>query len=280
MPCLQTLGLFAQAGRACSGRSLTKPTSRRCSDHERTQTGSPRCPKPTGGRAARKVGVTVGRPAAVASRDALSTQATDPKPSKWQWERKIKRVVSASTVPAASRGEVYTPAVACLRRDPRAHACQPGGLSTPIAASASHIGCSLKILTCPGYTNASIEQIDLYVSVAMAKGPRPWARRAEPHGGRPVPSGSSQRSRPTTTPLRGRGGSRRLAVCSVSPTEQAALDLLSCQLRALEQAVVDAAPVPFRPNPLAPIRVGDYWIAAALCKRVVSKARAFDASAI
>jgi hypothetical protein len=121
-------------------------------------------------------------------------------------------------------------------------------------------------------------------SSPMAKGPRPWAWRAEPHGGRPVPSGSSQRSRPTTTPLQGRGGSRRLAVCSVSPTEQAALDLPSCQLRALEQAVVDAAPVPFRPNPLAPIRVGDYWIvavdercllllirsgqAAGLCKRV------------
>jgi hypothetical protein len=64
------------------------------------------------------------------------------------------------------------------------------------------------------------------------------------------------------------GGPRRLAACSVSPAEQAALDLLSCQLRALEQAVVDAAPAtPSRPNPLAPIRVGDYWIVAVDAER-------------
>jgi hypothetical protein len=38
----------------------------------------------------------------------------------------------------------------------------PGGLGTPMAASASYIGCSLKILTRRRYTNASMAAINGY----------------------------------------------------------------------------------------------------------------------
>jgi hypothetical protein len=98
-------------------------------------------------------------------------------------------------------------------------------------------------------------------------GSSPSAWRAEPHGGWAA-SGSSQQSRPTI-PLRGsRGAFRRLAACSVSTTEQAALDLLSCQLRALERAVVDAGPATLPPksacaDPCRPAAASGRWTASA-----------------
>lgn len=56
-----------------------------------------------------EVGVTVSGPGAV--RDALSPQAVEPEPSKWQWEHPSNAQVPARTLPAASPGKVYTPAV-------------------------------------------------------------------------------------------------------------------------------------------------------------------------
>jgi hypothetical protein len=72
--------------------------------------------------------------------------------------------------PHCARGKRASPS------GPPAHACQPGGLSTRIAASASHTGCSLKILTRPGYTNASTGPIDRYATVAWP-GPQPPPHR-------------------------------------------------------------------------------------------------------
>lgn len=91
---------------------------------------------------------------------------------------------SSDREPAQAHGGA-TRAGSVSLSDPPAHVCQPGGLSTPIAASASHIRCSLKIRTHPGYTNASTGPIDRYVSASWPGSsgpgdPHPLAGRRGP----------------------------------------------------------------------------------------------------
>ena len=53
-----------------------------------------------------------------------------------------------------------------------------------------------------------------------------------------------------------RGGSRCLAACSVSPTEQAAVDLLSCQLRRLSKRLSTRRPLPLPPRTSSGVNTG------------------------
>jgi hypothetical protein len=83
-------------------------------------------------------------------------------------------------------------------RDPPANVSQPGGLSTPIAPSASHIGCPQFRRSNPGYTNAAIDRDGL-------PSPRQRARR-------------SAAARPSSSPLRARRRGPLAEIRSVAST--------------------------------------------------------------
>ena len=87
--------------------------------------------------------------------------------------------VSSALHRAASREKFSDESHARARPQahPPAHACQPGGLSAPIAGSVSHIGCSLKILTDPGCTNALTGPTARYASASWPGSSGPWQPR-------------------------------------------------------------------------------------------------------